>query len=133
MPEPRSYPDLQRTQDEWESVVGLIDETALRGERWFQGGTAGPLKPRALEYVFLPWVHPAELAGLNIVRVNAAGGEQDYFLPLILLAERPGLPTLARLTVGGQPYVLAEASLSRRVSAVLLAELAKGKIGRAHV
>lgn len=37
MPEPRSYPDFQNAQAEWESVIGLIDETVLRGKRWFRG------------------------------------------------------------------------------------------------
>lgn len=125
MPEPRTFPDLESARAEWEAVVGLIEEEALRGARWFQGAAAGPLLPRAVDYAFLPWTHPAELASLNIVRVNAARGEQDYFLPLILLEEHPGLPNLARLSIGGRPYVLAEASLSRRVATALLAELAR--------
>jgi len=128
MPEPLVFPDLDAARDQWPLVVGLLDEETLRAERWFQARTAGPFSREVTDYAFLPWPYQDELVCLTVLRVRIDAEVQDYFLPMILLEERPGLPVLARLTVGGKPYVLAEASLSRRVDTSLLAELAAGHI-----
>ncbi|MGE5598179.1 MAG: hypothetical protein ACM3XS_02215 [Bacteroidota bacterium] len=122
------FPDLEAAGRRWRQLVGTLAGAVLREQRWFQGRTASLTEAGLLDHAFLPWPQPEELVALNIVRLTVDGVPQDYYLPLILLPERPGLSTMARFTVGGTPYVLAEASLSRRVNSALLTELAKSGV-----
>ncbi|MGE5550657.1 MAG: hypothetical protein ACM3ZC_09010 [Bacteroidota bacterium] len=126
MPIGQDLPDLDTVRERWRSVIALVDKHTLLEQRWFQGHAAASIEIDLADFIFLPWPHADELVSLNLIGVRMDGGVQDYYLPLILLPERPGLPFLARLTVGGETYVLAEASLSRRVATALLQELARG-------
>ncbi|MGE5529326.1 MAG: phosphotransferase [Patescibacteria group bacterium] len=130
MPDPLSFPDLETARDRWAEIVGRLDTDLIRAQRWFQGRNAASVQLMAVDHAFLPWTHPEELVGLSILRAMVDGEAQHYFLPLILLPERPGLPAVARLTVRDAPYTLAEASLSRRVNTELLGELAAGNAYR---
>lgn len=123
----KTFPDLAAARERWPEIVEAIVPETIRSQRWFKGREAAKIKIAGLDHAFLPWPAPEELAALGLIRVTTEQDEEEYFLPLLLLPELPGVPVLAHLEIGGREYVLAEASLSRRLHAALLAALERGE------